>query len=254
MKKNFTLVLLSALMLTAVQSISQTTQTFKFTGQPQTFVVPKGVTSLKVDVVGGSGGNAQTAIGGKGGRVECIIPVTPGETLQINVGGMGMDGDNKSGRISGGWNGGGTGYDDEYSWGGSGGGGASDIRVYPYSFKKRLVVAGGGGGGGIDGCSSSYFLNGGDGGGLTADDGQAAQGGGCDGSGFGGSQTKPGKKGEYTLNPCENRSTEADFGMGGHGYGWCDNTDQGGSGGGGGWFGGGAGNFGAGGGGSSYTI
>ena len=252
--KKITLALLSAVIFSAIASFGQTTQTFNFTGQMQTFVVPQGVTSIKVDLSGASGGNAETAVGGQGGRVECIVPVTPGETLQIYVGGAGKNGDNKSGRIMGGFNGGGTGYDDEHSWGGSGGGGASDIRVAPYNFSKRIVVGGGGGGGGIDGCSSSYMLNGGDGGGLTADDGQTAKGGGCDGSGFGASQTKPGKRGTYTLNPCENRSTDGDFGMGGHGYGWCDNTDQGGSGGGGGWFGGGSGNFGAGGGGSSYTI
>ncbi|MEW6468175.1 MAG: glycine-rich protein [Bacteroidota bacterium] len=250
-----TLSLLAALTLTAITGSSQVTQTFKYTGGVQKFVVPAYVTSITVDVVGASGGNVQTATGGKGGRVQCVVPVTPGETLLIHVGGAGQDADNSSGRIMGGYNGGGTGFDnDDDGWGGGGGGGASDICRSPYSLKKRLVVAGGGGGAGIDGCSASYLLNGGDGGGLTGADGQQAQGGGCDGSGFGGGQTKGGKRGEYTLNPCENRSTDGDFGMGGHGYGWCDNNDEGGSGGGGGWFGGGAGNFGAGGGGSSYAV
>lgn len=252
--KNLNALLLAALTFTAIPSFSQTTINFKYTGKTEIWIVPKGVTSITVDLAGGSGGDAQDGIGGKGGRVQCILPVTPGDTLHINVGGKGKDGDNETGRIMGGFNGGGTGYDDENSWSGAGGGGASDIRISPYTFKKRIVVAGGGGGGGVDGCSSSSFLNGGDGGDLIGADGQLAQGGGCDGSGFGGGQTKGGKKGEYTLNPCENRSSNGSLGMGGHGYGWCDNMDQGGSGGGGGWYGGGGGNFGAGGGGSSYTI
>src|SRR3990172_96405 len=103
--KKITHLLLAVFALTAISATSQTTQKFEFTGKVQTFVVPKGVTSITVDMAGGSGGNVTTAIGGKGGRVQCTVPVTPGETLQIYVGGKGFDGDNTTGRIMGGFNG-----------------------------------------------------------------------------------------------------------------------------------------------------
>jgi hypothetical protein len=251
-KNIFLAIIFSSVSTIALQA--QTTVNFKHTGKTEIFIVPQGVTSITVDMAGGSGGNIGEAIGGKGGRVQCVVQVTPGETLRVNVGGAGLDGDNKSGIIKGGFNGGGTGYDDDDSWGGGSGGGASDITRTPFGLKNRIVVAGGAGGGGIDGCSSSYMLYGGNGGGLIAADAQPAKGGGCDGSGFGGTQTEGGKKGNYTLNPCENRSTDGKFGQGGNAFGACDNSDDGGSGGGGGWYGGGSGNFGAGGGGSSHTA
>ncbi|MEW6468174.1 MAG: T9SS type A sorting domain-containing protein [Bacteroidota bacterium] len=250
MKKLSTPILAAVFTLIGGTAAAQTTTTFSYTGSVQTFVVPACVTQVTVDVIGASGGNINTATGGLGGRVQCVLPVTPGETLQVFVGGAGANGDNTSGIIAGGFNGGGHGFDNSDPWGGAGGGGASDIRRSPYNLNDRKVVAGGGGGGGIDGCSSANMLNGGNGGGLIGADGAPSPNT-CVGSGQGGTQTAGGLKGQYPS--CTNLSTDGSFGLGGEGYGNCSNSDEGGSGGGGGWYGGGGGNFGAGGGGSSYT-
>jgi hypothetical protein len=247
MKKPLLLLAASAFALLAS---AQTTVTFNYTGSVQTFTVPPCVTSLTIDARGAQGGTKNACIGGNGGQVTCTMSVTPGEILNIYVGGAGTNGDNITGVIPGGFNGGGSGYDDTDPWGGAGGGGASDIRRTPYGLNNRVVVAGGGGGGGIDGCNSANQLAGGVGGGLTGGAGQPSPSG-CVGSGQGGTQSAGGAKGQYT--GCNNSSTDGSFGAGGNGYGNCSNSDDGGSGGGGGWYGGGAGNFGAGGGGSSYT-
>src|ERR1051325_7178803 len=148
MKKTSTLLFLFA---SAVAVAQQTSTTFNYTGSVQTFVVPACVTTIDVDAYGAAGGKSFTnAMGGLGGRVQCTLPVTPGETLQIFVGGAGGNGDNQTGQNAGGFNGGGHGWDDTDPWGGGGGGGASDIRKTPYTLADRWVVAGGGGGGGID--------------------------------------------------------------------------------------------------------
>jgi hypothetical protein len=105
------------------------------------------------------------------------LPVTPGQTLYVEVGG--------DGGFEGGFNGGGT------SVFGDGGGGASDIRTDPStdpgSLASRLLVAGGGGGGGFwsgvgdcvsqGGTGGSAGVDGGDGGscgGLTPATGGSA--------------------------------------------------------------------------------
>src|SRR6266478_3097814 len=65
-----------------------------FVGHAQTWVVPNNVTSVTVDVRGGQGaGNPNDPIptGGKGGRVQTTLAVSPGETLVIYVGGRGGD-------------------------------------------------------------------------------------------------------------------------------------------------------------------
>jgi hypothetical protein len=102
------------------------TTSFPFTGSTATYTVPAGVEKIQVDVQGAQGGSsAAPVVGGKGGRVRATLPVTPGETLFLNVGGGGgthfpffFKDD-----VSAGFNGGGTGTGN-----GSGGGGASDIR------------------------------------------------------------------------------------------------------------------------------
>lgn len=151
-----------------------TTVTFNYTGAAQTWTVPPCVTTISVDVRGAEGGGPT---GGNGAKVtHASIAVTPGQTLQINVGGAGQ-------QPAGGWNGGGSG------WNGSvtsrGGGGASDIRTTPYALGNRIIVAGGGGGsgggsptvgaGGAGGCAtgvnglgSPYQTIGGSGGTQTA--------------------------------------------------------------------------------------
>lgn len=117
-------------------------QTFVYTGAPQLYVVPDGISSISVEVRGAQGGNAGNSNGGRGAVVTANISVTPGESIQINVGGSGNHG---------GWNGGGRGV--------AYGGGASDIRRPAFSTStscafdlncaatSRILVAGGGGGG-----------------------------------------------------------------------------------------------------------
>ena len=53
------------------------------------FVVPCGVTSITVDLVGGKGANStfiSTSIGGLPGRVQATIAVIPGHTIFYRVG------------------------------------------------------------------------------------------------------------------------------------------------------------------------
>jgi len=115
-------------------------------GGPQTFVVPDGVYFLTVDAQGGTGSaNEDTGSGGRGGGVRTTFPVTPGERLDVWVGGWGGD------HGGGGW--GGTGGDhgtangviNQCHHGGAGGGASAVLRG-----STPLVVAGGGGGGGGD--------------------------------------------------------------------------------------------------------
>ena len=130
------------------------TKTFKYVDGQQEFKVPAGVTSIAVEAVGAAGASAQGettvdkltfAAGGAGGRGAVVtgeVPVTPGSTLYIDVGGAG-------GQPGGGFNGGAS-TGDQYVSGG-GGGGASDVRTESGSFASRLIVAAGGGGGGAGG-------------------------------------------------------------------------------------------------------
>src|SRR5438270_5353485 len=55
------------------------TTAFTFTGGPETFVVPDGVTVIQVDAYGASGGHGQGSPPGTGGRVVATIHVTPGQ-------------------------------------------------------------------------------------------------------------------------------------------------------------------------------
>jgi hypothetical protein len=134
----FLLLLLSLFNLTYSQSQSQT---FNYTGQMQTWVVPPCVTQINVVAAGAKGGGN---VGGNGTRITATINVTPGQTLNIYVGGMGTCGSN-----SGGWNGGGTGHAStpvNATYNSCGGGGATDIRIGGTALANRVIVAGGGGG------------------------------------------------------------------------------------------------------------
>jgi hypothetical protein len=217
----------------AAQSPGRTI-TFGFTGSPQSFVVPAGVTTLQVDAVGNSGTGIQNVQWwGVGGRVQARLPVTPGETLTITVGGNGQI-------TAGGFNGGGApGTNGLY-----GGGGATDIR----RGSTKLIVAGGGAGAGNGGG------NGGHGGGLVAGDGSGT----CGGGGGGGTQSAGGIGGAAGGSGGVAGSPGAS-GQGGRGAD-APAGSAGGGGGGGGYFGGGGGGScagsiqaGGGGGGSSYT-
>lgn len=111
---------------------------FSYTGNIQTYIVPVGVTNIDVTVAGAKGGGAN---GGYGAIItKYCYSVTPGQTLEIRVGGMGNC-------PSAGWNGGGAGTTASGAGNQScGGGGSSDIRVSPFAAANRIVVAAGGGG------------------------------------------------------------------------------------------------------------
>lgn len=168
------------------------TQTFNYTGNVQTYIVPPGVTGLCYTVVGAQGmGNVtgNNNNGGLGGRVMGVLSVVPGQSLQIWVGNGGTN------QLAGGFNGGANGGSVACcatSWGG-GGGGASDIRIAPYGLANRVAVGGGGGGTGgnrIQGCSPG--CGGGGGGGWYGGGGGGAYGG---SPGQGGTQVAGGNGG-----------------------------------------------------------
>ena len=183
---------------------------------------------------GGNGVNL--SVGGNGGRVQGTIAVTPGQVLNINVGGMGA---NCTVCATGGFNGGGGTIAGAGQEAGTGGG-ASDIRVTPYALANRLFVGGGGGGGGYTGAAA----NGGAGGGLVGANGQTWNGyaGGTGGTQVAGGIGGPGQGGQPN-------AINGSLGLGGAGQGWSG----GGGGGGGGYYGGGGGFIGGGGGGSNYA-
>lgn len=204
--------------------------TYTYTGDVQTYLVPPGITTIHVEMAGGDGYGTL----GEGGSLEAVIPVTPGETLNLYVGGAG-------GSTTGGYNGGGIpGANSTYG----GGGGASDIRVAPYGLDDRIAVAGGGGGSGSN-CGT-WTAEGGHGGGLVAESGCLYSCSDCQYTGAGGTQVAGGIAGPTGHGSCGG-NTNGSFGQGGN------NTGSFGTGGGGGWYGGGSGCFEGAGGGSSYT-
>lgn len=239
---------------------AQVVTTFNFTGSVQTYTVPVGVTSIDIECWGaqGAGGN-----GGNGGYVKGTMSVTPGQVLNVYVGGQN------------GYNGGGTGH----AAIARNGGGASDVRVSPYALADRVIVAGGGGGGGQ---TDVGVRNGGTGGGGTVGPNYAGGGGGdgyggnggaggvtggtgntsCHSGGAGGGGFTSG--GQPSCNTCYTSSCgqAGTLGLGGNGDAWengiCYTTYGGTNGGGGGYYGGGGSSVGncgggGGGGGSSYS-
>ena len=122
-----------------------TTCVFVSTAAAQTWTVPIGVTSATFDLLGAQGGANVNgdAQGGKGAEVQATIPLTPGQSLQINVGGAGSPGNDcfANGRFNGG------GVVPNCNDAGVGGG-ASDVRQVGIDLGDRVLVAGGGGGAG----------------------------------------------------------------------------------------------------------
>lgn len=205
------------MLIPPVAGAQATTQTFTYTGTAQTFKVPSNVYGLKVLAIGGSGG-----YGGIGASVTSEVPVTPGESLRINVGGNGGTGPN------GGYNGGGAGG--RYGPGGEshagGGGGATEV--------GNVIVAGGGGGegteeaGGFGGEGGAAEQPGGRGFPATGGGGGAERfSGGAAGTGCTGQNIEPAKAGRR--------------GEGGNGADAPETRGGSGGGGGGGYYGGGGG-------------
>ncbi len=227
---------------TTISSVAADIITFDYTGVVQTWTVPAGVTSIMVDAYGAGGGISYNGgIPGYGGRVNTTLAVTPGEVLNIYVGGAGTPGLFQGGIAAGGYNGGGNGARPICCTGG-GGGGSTDIRISGNALANRVVIAGGGGGAGSDGGPT----NGGYGGDLIA--GTAAEGNNPSTvEATGGTQLGGGIGGSLSGYPPP--SGNGMLGQGGHA---ADNDGVNG-GGGSGYYGGGAGTWAGGGGGSSYT-
>jgi hypothetical protein len=210
-----------------------------------TFTVPAGVTQATFAVTGAKGGNYFIAgdaahggspagdltgrPGGAGGQASAALSLTPGQVLQVDVAGRGVNSTaaSRSGGMQngpsggsgalggfGGSNGGvpagpgdanGANGGTAFNGGnGSGGGGASDIRIgasgcaaLTCDLSTRVLVgAGGGGGGGTGGQGNAIGGAGGAGGGSTgADGGATVDGGGRGFSGFGATQSAGGAPG-----------------------------------------------------------
>lgn len=208
--------------------------TFDFTGDVQTYTVPDCVYGLQIDLKGAEGApTANGCLGGQGGRITGILSVTPGETINIYVGGKPAD-------FSPGFNGGGQGGATT-----GGGGGASDIRIGGTNLSNRVVIAAGGGGGGGVGATSKY--EGGAGGALIGQNGN-----------YGGdrsdSEVRVGKGGKQSQGGAGGVASVANGSAGELGVGGTGGESAGGGGGGGLYGGGGGssyGNGGTGGGGGS---
>ncbi|MBK6858730.1 MAG: T9SS type A sorting domain-containing protein [Saprospiraceae bacterium] len=243
------LILFQFLFVPLIQS--QTTVTFNYTGAPQSWTVPAGITSITIKAYGAQGQNSACAgnFGGyglNGGYATGDLVVTPGQVLNIYVGGQS------------GYNGGGLAYCcPAAGCKGGNGGGASDVRAGGIALADRVIVAGGGGGGG-GGENPYQGGDGGIGGALNGNNGTGSTGSCAPWSGqggYGGSQSSGGAGGCGGLFPtnCMFNGYPGSLGLGGDG----NNQDwRGGGGGGGGYYGGGGGGSycanGGGGGGSSY--
>lgn len=258
---------LAVALLTGASAAQATTVAFDDPGETA-FTVPADVTSLQVQAIGGGGGNVigvngrPLQLGGQGRRVLATIAVSPGETLWVEVG---EDGSN--GQVL----------------GGGGGGGASDVRTCSASaptcpngvdtLQTRLIVAGGGGGAG----GSTPTSAGGAGGDAdeagyagSGSPGSAGQNGTTNAGGNGGGGTSnPGLGGLFGDGGAGGNGPGAIYGggVGGTGGGGdggdTDGTLSGGGGGGAGYYGGGGGagdsaadpgGGGGGGGGASYVT
>ena len=189
---------------------------YAYTGAVQSVTLPKGI--YKFEVWGAQGGSYSSYYGGAGGYSVGTITLTADTTVFIYVGGQPATNSTQRTVVSGGFNGGGNGYNryygSTYTYG-QGGGGGTDIRIGQDSLYARVIVAGGGGGSAsVNALTTKY------GGGTT---------GGAPNSSYAGTQTTGGSAG--------NKGT---FGQGGSVTTSGSNYKYSSGGGGGGWYGGGA--------------
>ena len=162
---NFSVLVLFIQSVFINNSVHGQTATFNYTGSVQTWTVPPCVFCLNIDIRGAKGGGTLgnpylgSGQGGNGARVlHPCIPVQPGQILEIRVGGSPTNN-------LGGYNGGGIGHTFSTTQMASfGGGGATDIRIAPYTLANRIAVAGGGGGRAGGSSQPGYQASGGGGG------------------------------------------------------------------------------------------
>lgn len=230
---------------TVASAASPQVTTFSFTRGEQAYTVPPGLSAVTIVATGAPGGGPSSGLrAGRGAVVSAIVPITPGEVLYVEVGGIG-------GHPAGGFNGGGAGgTNTDVRLSEFGGGGASDVRLVTSSvagsLDSRVLVAAGGGG------SATPAASGGDAGAAGGTSPGSSVGGGA------GTQTAGGAGGcNALLTGC---GGDGSLGAGGAGgvSGTGANAREG-AGGGGGFFGGGGGggvldgSVGGGGGGSSLV-
>jgi LPXTG-motif cell wall-anchored protein len=124
------------------------TKDFVYTGAPEDWTVPAGITSITALVCGASGenmllGGTSTKFAGRPGHGGCVgadVRVAPGDVIHVRVGGHATT-------SAGGWPDGGLMTCPGIICGG-GGGASSDIRIGGDTLADRVLVGGGGGGGG----------------------------------------------------------------------------------------------------------
>ena len=221
-------------------------------GYYQEFIAPKSG-YYQTELWGAQGGGGYGNNGGLGAYTNGQIYLNKGQKLYIYVGSEGTT-------SQAGWNGGGNASLNAL-WG-SGGGGATDIRLSVpadktqwndfNSIKSRIMVAAGGGGGSAESYNSWGYGHGGAGGGLEGLGASVSGSLSYNWGGGGGYQTSPGFA---TYETSKAYGQYSSFALGGHGF--SADGYGGGGGGGGGYYGGGGGRAqgdvgGAGGGGSSY--
>jgi uncharacterized protein YjbI with pentapeptide repeats len=235
-----------------------TTRTFTRPGG-SSFTVPASVSMVTVVAAGAPGGSCPQAstTGGLGAAVTAEVPVSPGESLALSVGGPGDNCGSPGGGVGGGGGGGKGGSGAAGHLGGAGGGGATVVQVSTPS-PTLLLWAGGGGGAAASVPQALTPANGGNAAGTTGET-LPDETGGNDG-GQPGTQTRGGS-GSHGGNDLA-RGFQGTMGAGGTGARGpaCEEGDlDAGGGGGGGYYGGGGGGcaerFGpaGGGGGSSFA-
>lgn len=188
--------------LFTVNSWTQT-ESFAYTGAVQTYTVPAGVSSIRIVVRGGSGGDGDGGVGGLGACMEGSFAVSPGDELDVIVGGQGLQYGNAGG------GGGGSGVVFEGApWiiAGGGGGAAINADGHDAVTTEDGVNSSGAGGVGGDGGEKGY---------VTGDCGWASGGGGFYGNGYGGDGTWDGGALPGTLGGDGAGDSWADGGAGG---------------------------------------
>nr|DAP67474.1 MAG TPA: Glycine rich protein [Caudoviricetes sp.] len=173
-------------------------KTFNVSSGTQSWVVPNGVKSLTVDCVASKGANSDdnTLNGGNGGRVQCTLAVTSGQTLYFTVGAIPANAATVS-----------------YN--------ASDIRIGGTEYSNRVLIAGGGG---SAAWRNGHGAIGGAGGGTTGGTGVQDTTGGGASPGQGGTQSAGGAGGNVNVSGSVwgSHGGDGQLGLGGtsdnHGY------------------------------------
>lgn len=173
MKKN-KLNFLAFLCFTLFLNINWSQTTFNYSGVADTYTVPANASLISIEVSGGEGGAGNGGVGGLGATMIGTFSVSPGDVLDVIVGGAGALFNNAGG------GGGGTGVifnGNPMIIAGGGGGGATNAPGY-----GGLTTLDGGNSSGLGGLAG----NGGEKGYKSGDCGWAGGGGGFLTDGFGG--------------------------------------------------------------------